>query len=380
MEKKKSIFTGVLGFAVLIGVLAAIVVSVMTYREMKSMRQDYHKMSMEMETSSTEMLAKREDGVKIAEEYTVESTLPVSEAFKSGDSSKLTDADKETLDMAKKVLKETVKDSMSAYEKEKAIYEWMVKNIENGSGMLTVIPTTSQENACPHGVLKNHNAVCVGYATTFRLFMQMLGIPCKVVHNKEMIHTWDLVKLENDWYHVDVYTDAGGTMYTSFNVNDAVRGNDGGENWDREIYPKAEGLKYNIAYQNKKSCSNVYEIPKLIRDAMKEKSHAFMIDFGRELSESDQLLAVALINGVDSVLNAAEQTKDSVLMGGNSWMQDPKTNNYLCKVILSYTADGTAEPKLSKKEIKKIIKEINKSFSDIGEPDPSIISGGDGDI
>ena len=56
------------------------------------------------------------------------------------------------------------------------------------------------------GVLKYHNAVCVGYATTFRMFMQMMGIECKVEHNTEKFHSWDVVKIDGDWYITDIYS------------------------------------------------------------------------------------------------------------------------------------------------------------------------------
>ena len=42
----------------------------------------------------------KEDGVEIAGGYTIESTLPISDAYKSGDRSALTDKQKETLDLA----------------------------------------------------------------------------------------------------------------------------------------------------------------------------------------------------------------------------------------------------------------------------------------
>ena len=62
---------------------------------------------------------------------------------------------------------------MTDYEKEEAVYLWLTKEMKADTGILTVIPTSSEGADDPHDVLKNHNAVCVGYATTFRLFMQI---------------------------------------------------------------------------------------------------------------------------------------------------------------------------------------------------------------
>lgn len=113
-----------------------------------------------------------EDYVKIAEQYEIKPTTNISDAYKSGDTSKLTDKEKETLDMAKDALKEMkIKDDMSDFEKEKAVYDWMTSSLQHDQGALTVIPTTQEDCDNPYGVLKYHNAVCVGYATTFRMFM-----------------------------------------------------------------------------------------------------------------------------------------------------------------------------------------------------------------
>ena len=148
----------------------------------------------------------RENDVTIMGEYTVESTEKISDAYKKGSDAGLGDKDKETLKMASDVLKEIITDDMSDYDKEKAVYDWLVKNIGQDKGLLTVIPSSGKDSDNPYGVLKYHDAVCVGYATTFRLFMQMMDIDCMVVHNTEMYHTWNLVKLDGKWYHTDVYS------------------------------------------------------------------------------------------------------------------------------------------------------------------------------
>ena len=53
-----------------------------------------------------------EDYVKIAEQYEIKPTTNISDAYKSGDTSKLTDKEKETLDMAKDALKEMTRDPL----------------------------------------------------------------------------------------------------------------------------------------------------------------------------------------------------------------------------------------------------------------------------
>ena len=59
----------------------------------------------------------QEDDVVIAQNYTIKSTTHISDAYKSGDTSQLDDRDKETLAMAKDVLKEIIKDDMTQLQK-----------------------------------------------------------------------------------------------------------------------------------------------------------------------------------------------------------------------------------------------------------------------
>ncbi len=112
----------------------------------------------------------QENDVLIANEYEIKSTEQISDAYKTGNAQGLSDKDRATLDVASAVLDKVINDGMSDYEKEVGVY--------------------------PYGVLKYHNAVCVGYATTFRLFMQMMDSECMVVHNSERYHSWNLVKLD----------------------------------------------------------------------------------------------------------------------------------------------------------------------------------------
>ena len=75
-----------------------------------------------------------EDGYRVGGEYEIRSTTHISDAYKSGDESQLSEEDKETLKMARDVLDEVIEDGMSDYEKEEAVYKWMVKNIGHGRG------------------------------------------------------------------------------------------------------------------------------------------------------------------------------------------------------------------------------------------------------
>lgn len=241
-----------------------------------------------------------EDGFKVGGEYEIRSTTHISDAYKTGDESQLSPEDKETLKMAKDVLDEVIEDGMDDYEKEEAIYKWLVKNIGHGSGGVIGRPGMSRSAFTPHDVLLNRNAVCVGYATTFRLFMNMLGMDVHIVHNE--YHSWDLVKLGDEWYHVDVYSDAHGTLYSNFNMTDAVCRS--GHNWDESALPEAKGVKYSPAVRNGVEVDGILAVPAALKTAMDETSGSLtaFFKFKTPLTDEDSKMAEYLVSQIESAL------------------------------------------------------------------------------
>lgn len=320
-----------------------------------------------------------EDYVTIAEKYEIKPTTNISDAYKSGDTSKLTDREKETLDMAKDALKEMkIKDSMSDFEKEKAVYDWMTSSLQYDSGALTVIPSTQEDCDNPYGVLKYHNAVCVGYATTFRMFMQMMDIECMVEHNTEKYHSWDLVKIDGDWYITDIYSDQGNGNYAHFNMTDSMWGQE--QNWDHDFFPAANSLKYNMAYQNKETVDDVYDIPKALRKAMNDKKGAIMIAFNKEIKESDAEIANAIASSISELLmNGYYKDMPSALNSYN-WVKDPDGDNYLFNVSMgTYNTTDNAQ-NLSDKELEKVNKAVQKAFDGLTPADGGMYDGGSDNV
>lgn len=315
-----------------------------------------------------------EDYVTIAEKYEIKPTTNISDAYKSGDTSKLTDREKETLDMAKDALKEMkIKDSMSDFEKEKAVYDWMTSSLQYDSGALTVIPSTQEDCDNPYGVLKYHNAVCVGYATTFRMFMQMMDIECMVEHNTEKYHSWDLVKIDGDWYITDIYSDQGNGNYAHFNMTDSMWGQE--QNWDHDFFPAANSLKYNMAYQNKVTVDDVYDIPKALRKAMEDKKGAIMIAFNKEIKESDAEIANAIASSISDLLMNGNYKDMPNMLNSYNWVKDPDGDNYLFNVSMgSYNTNDNTQ-NLSDKELEKVNKAVQKAFDGLTQMDGSMYDG-----
>ena len=343
----------VVAVVLIIGAVGSTTVSVFNLMTLKS----YIAKQEEEENPET-----TEDYVKIAESYEILPTTNISDAYKSGDTSELSDKEKETLDMAKAAIKEMkIKDDMSDFDKEKAVYDWMTSSLQQDRGALTVIPSTQEDCDKPYGVLKYHNAVCVGYATTFRMFMQMMDIECMVEHNTECYHSWNLVKLDGDWYITDIFSDAGNGNYAHFNMTDSMWGQE--QNWDHDYFPAANSLKYNMAYQNKKTADSVYDLPKVLRAAMDEQLGSVMIAFKEDIDDEDAQIASAIASSIDNILMSGSYKNMPYALGGYNWIQDPEGDSYLFNVSMgTYNTDATAGQNLSEKQQKKIEKAVQKAF------------------
>ena len=294
-----------------------------------------------------------EDNVVIADEYTIRSTKHISDAYKNGTEDSLDDKDRETLDMAKDVLSEIIKEGMTDYEKEEAVYLWLTKAMKPDTGMLTVIPTSDEGTDDPHDVLKNRNAVCVGYATTFRLFMQMMDIECKVIHNKDLYHSWNLVKLEDEWYHVDCYSDADNANYQNFNMDDTRAS--ASHDWNHEFFPAATGIKYSYASMHSIELKNIYAIPKAIRKMFNEKTHVAAFTFKEKITKDSEPEAAAIVNTLSDYFSNAESFYVEMPWSANA------DGDYVLNVYINFYDNGD-EAKVSDEIRSKIDSAINNAF------------------
>lgn len=310
----------------------------------------------------------QENDVTIGGEYVIKATTQISDAYKSGNTSNLSDKDKETLNMAKSVLDEIITDGMSDYEKELAVYKWMTANIGFDSGSMAVVPEDESKPVDnPNGVLKNHEAVCVGYATTFRLFMQMLGIDCMVVHDSYLSHSWDLVKLDGQWYHTDIYSDAGSGEgnFSHFNLNDEMMNS---QEWNTDFFPAADGYEYNYAYVNRTQCKDVYTIPEQMRAALDARQGVVSLDFGKDISDDIYNLADTIMNSVENtvVFNAGYGVSFSW-----SWLEAGDDNVFCVYINYEKTEDPDVDPGVTDEIQQKIDDAVNKAFGDMGSGDSS---------
>lgn len=192
---------------------------------------------------------KKEDSDKTKDEYDADAVL---QAWKTGDTSSLSDINLTILNAAKDVIKTEIKDTMTDYEKELVMHDW----ITNWSSFdYSVFSRSSDEfkdgSDTPYGVLIDKVGMCHGYSLTFQLFMDMLDIECMTVYgtpdSNGVEHSWNMVKLDGDWYCVDVAWDdpiGSSPGHRFFNVTSKYLRDSGIHNWDEASVPEATATKY----------------------------------------------------------------------------------------------------------------------------------------
>lgn len=95
-------------------------------------------------------------------------------------------------------LAECVYEGMTPVQIALSIHDWLV---------VSCIYDETLEKNTGYDLLVNGTTVCAGYAEAYQDLLTRVGIECVTVTSEEMEHAWNLVKLDGQWYHVDVTWD-----------------------------------------------------------------------------------------------------------------------------------------------------------------------------
>jgi len=178
------------------------------------------------------------------------------------------------------ILKDIIKVSMNDHQKEKAIHDYIVANV--------AYDTTLQKFSA-YEALKNGLTVCSGYAQLAYKMLNESGIEAKIVvgtGNGES-HAWNLVKLDNVWYHLDCTWDdpvpdvKGRILYNYFNLNDTQISKD-------HVFEKLDYPVANQVYNNKTSIfveSEFIQWTKAYSTTSVKPTKQWIIKFNNEVDE-----------------------------------------------------------------------------------------------
>lgn len=155
------------------------------------------------------------------------------------------------------------------YEKEMFIHDYIIENCNY----------SSRQNQDPsvftaYGCLINGQAVCEGISKAAQLLMCATGIECRTIQGSRgnETHMWNLVRIGNDWNHLDTTWDGKEQInrYNYFNINDdivrkdhkiAVSPSEKPQDYYKEQYynfalPKCTSLKNNYFEKNAVKIAN----------------------------------------------------------------------------------------------------------------------------
>ncbi len=363
MGKPTKLFIIIAAVAALVAAGAVIFNIVMTNRQGVTLNNYIDK----TEERYAEQLKKEdefiEDGAEIASQYKILSTKAISDAYIAGDPSGLSEQDKKTYELAAKIIDSETKGCTTIYEKEKKIFEWICKNIKHDEGGSTRALRGSENFPLdtPYGVLNGKYAVCVGYATTFRLFMNMLGCDCHIPHSDS--HSWDEVQLDDgEWYFVDIYSATNDTEpnYQYFNM-DEVAAADLTDNTCYSHLPTAKGKKYLYPVQIGKTIPDIYEIPKRVKEGIDKKKDCVSMIFEKTPTETESTLANTIVSAITSHLDM-QSTETNRVNLYNTWYRDDQDRLILAVYIARSEYGSEVDTKSA--EAKKIKKILDKLFGE----------------
>lgn len=188
------------------------------------------------------------------------------------------------------VISKNIKASMSTVEKVKVIHDYLVLNCEYdySNYLKNSIPYVSYT---PEGVLVKKRAVCQGYAETFKLFMDSLNIPCKLVTGTANGggHAWNIVRIDGKWYQIDVTWDdpvpdeKNRVLYEYFLITDSEMSKN--HSWSKSSYPKCNTSPNNLISLFGKPSHNFDEAISNTYDAYKKDKNKMTVILSSKLKE-----------------------------------------------------------------------------------------------
>lgn len=231
-------------------------------------------------------------------------------AYRTGDTSGLPASDMRLYSGLKNCL-DTAAGYSTPYEKELAVHDWLVlhcaydyENYRNNT-----VPMRSYH---PEGLFVYGKAVCQGYTESFKLCMDILGIPCETVTGTANGggHAWNAVCLDNEWYMVDVTWDdpvpdtPGSVKHTYFNVTDQKLKRD--HTYHSTI--AANGTKYYY----------YADVENYFTDAETDEYYAYIVNALRNVKSGETVSAVVELNNGSTFYdaNVINQYKDFSRVNG----------------------------------------------------------------
>lgn len=140
---------------------------------------------------------------------------------------------------AAEILKRIITSDMNSHQRVKAIHDYVVENLEYDKEL---------KKYTAYEALKSGQAVCQGYTLLTYKLLKGAGIENRIVEGVAggQLHAWNLVRLENRWYHLDttwndpLSAPKDGIRYDYYLQTDVQMRKD--HHWTASRYPAAATL------------------------------------------------------------------------------------------------------------------------------------------
>ncbi len=129
-----------------------------------------------------------------------------------------------------------IDDDMTDFAKVMTVHNYMVENYEYN---YAVYDEDYQEvhQDFDISIMLTKTGVCQAYSLAFKHLMNVLSIDCIFVTSDDMNHGWNLVKLGDSWYHIDLtWDDLGDGSLTGFTNKYALLSDDAIQNMSNPHY------------------------------------------------------------------------------------------------------------------------------------------------
>lgn len=145
---------------------------------------------------------------------------------------------------SKEIARDLKLGGMSDYEKIETINQYLCDNVYYPDE--PYIP----HDHTPYGTLFSGRAVCEGYARSAKILCDLAGIDCYYVTgycNNDPVnggHAWNLVKIDGEWYQLDITWNDSSSTNDYFLVTDDYMTLS--RVWERSDYPASASVPYSI--------------------------------------------------------------------------------------------------------------------------------------
>ena len=191
-----------------------------------------------------------------------------------------------------------IKDTMSEYERELAIHDYLVKTVSYDYSALENKGNDNKEAFNVLGALLYKKAVCWGISCAFKLLCDYCELKSFVVvgdtipKQDDAGHAWNVVKIENKPYHVDVTWDIKekgdiSFCYDYFNLDDSLIKMD--HTWSSQLYPPCDAIDFNYYYKNQLFVKDVWDISKYVSQQLRKGKKYIAFKYANKMPHTNEI-------------------------------------------------------------------------------------------